>query len=187
MQPSLTTDRLILRPFVPADAPVVQRLAGNPLIAAASTAIPHPYPDGLAEQWIATHAQSFDTMQSVVFAVTRKDDGELLGAISLLDITLEHQRAEMGYWINVDHWSQGYCTEAAKALMVFARDMIGTTRIVARCLARNRASAKVIEKCGLLLEGHLPKHVLKNNVFEDVLQYGIVYPQRREKTEPNGR
>jgi len=44
--PTLTTKRLQLRPFRMDDAPVVQELAGAYSIAAHTTDIPHPYPDG---------------------------------------------------------------------------------------------------------------------------------------------
>lgn len=52
----LHTPRLLLRPFDLADAPAVQRLAGEKDIAANTLTVPHPYPDGAAEEWIASHA-----------------------------------------------------------------------------------------------------------------------------------
>ena len=48
--PILETGRLILRPFTLADAPEVQRLAGDRDIASTTMNIPHPYEDGMAEQ-----------------------------------------------------------------------------------------------------------------------------------------
>lgn len=51
VQPTLETDRLILRPFfLPTDAPDVYRLAGEREIAATTANIPHPYPEDLAER-----------------------------------------------------------------------------------------------------------------------------------------
>jgi hypothetical protein len=54
-QPTLETPRLVLRPFTLEDAPAVQRLAGAKEVAATMLAVPHPYEDGIAEQWISTH------------------------------------------------------------------------------------------------------------------------------------
>jgi [ribosomal protein S5]-alanine N-acetyltransferase len=47
--PTLRTRRLVLRPFSLDDAPEVERLAGAREVATA-TALPHPYPDGAAEE-----------------------------------------------------------------------------------------------------------------------------------------
>jgi RimJ/RimL family protein N-acetyltransferase len=181
--PTLNTHRLILRPYTLADAPDSQRLAGNRLIAATTTTIPHPYPDGAAEAWIATHAQLIAEKRAMPFAVTLKESGEFIGNASLIDISLIHKRAELAYWIGVDYWSQGYCTEAAQALMTYAHDVLGITRIVARCHAKNVASARVMEKCGLVHEGTLPLHMEKWGVFEDTRLYGMVYAERGEKKD----
>ncbi len=109
--PSLQTDRLILRPFSPKDAPVVQRLAGDSAVADTTLNIPHPYEDGMAEGWIGTHQAVFEASDGVTFAITEGVSGELVGAISLRT-TNHFNRAEMGYWIGKPYWGNGYCTEA---------------------------------------------------------------------------
>jgi ribosomal-protein-alanine N-acetyltransferase len=96
--PRLETERLILRPFGNSDAAEVMRLAGEHAIADTTTHIPHPYEAGMAEEWISTHQETFDREQGVAFAITRKPDGALVGAISLMGMEKGHQ-AELGYWI----------------------------------------------------------------------------------------
>jgi [ribosomal protein S5]-alanine N-acetyltransferase len=51
--PRLETKRLILRPFENADAADVMRLAGDRAIADTTTNIPHPYREGMAEDWMS--------------------------------------------------------------------------------------------------------------------------------------
>jgi len=96
--PKLETARVVLRPFSAADAAEVMRLAGDHAVADTTLHIPHPYLAGMAEEWIATHQAAFDREQGVTLAITRKPDGALVGAISLMGMAKGHQ-AELGYWI----------------------------------------------------------------------------------------
>jgi len=180
MQPTLTSARLCLRPFALTDARDVQRLAGDKRVALAATTIPHPYPDGAAQAWISTHAESFENMREANFAVTLREGGTLVGAISLLDISRKHERCEVGYWTGVDYWNRGYCTEALSRVIPYVYEDLKLTKVVARCSAWNAASARVMEKAGLRREGLLLKHALKHGKFEDVLVYGLVLPGRGE-------
>ncbi len=180
MQPTLTSTRLCLRPFELSDAGVVQRLAGDKRVALAASTIPHPYPDGAAEAWISTHAGAFASKREVTFAVALRDGGELVGAISLLDISELHARGEVGYWTGVEYWNMGYCTEAFVRLIPYAHEELGITKVVARCSTQNPASARVMEKAGLKREGLLPKHFIRHGRFDDVLLYALVLPGRGE-------
>lgn len=146
MQPTLDTARLRLRPFQPSDAPAVQRLAGDPAIAATTLHMPHPYPDGAAEAWIATHADGWSQRANVTFAITDRREGAVLGAISLMDI--RRGVAELGYWIGVAYWGQGVCTEAGVALITFAGSGLPLQRLIARHIADNPASGRVLQKLG---------------------------------------
>jgi len=94
-QPTLRTHRLVLRPFRPSDAVAVQRLAGDRSVASTTLNIPHPYPDGLAESWIATHGPAWEADDRATFAITTLED-ELRGGIAL-KLTPQHQRGELGY------------------------------------------------------------------------------------------
>jgi len=170
--PTVETERLILRAFTPADAPEVQRLAGEREIAATTATIPHPYEDGMAEKWIRTHEAAFQEGTGVVFAVTRRLDGGLVGAIGLT-IQREHRRAELGYWIGKPYWNQGYATEAARAVLRHGFEQVGLRRIYARHFGNNPASGRVLVKVGMKYEGCLREHFRKWGVFQHVILYGI--------------
>jgi RimJ/RimL family protein N-acetyltransferase len=174
-QPSLETDRLMLRPFRLEDASEVQRLAGDREVAATTLRIPHPYPEGAAETWITSLAPRFAAGDSVAFAITRRLDGALLGAIGL-DITREHERAELGYWIGKPFWGQGYCTEAARAVVNFAFDVLRLHRITAAHFAHNVASGRVMQHIGMTYEGNRIQEIKKWGNFEDLMLYGLVRP-----------
>ena len=157
----------------------MQRLAGDQRVALATIAIPHPYPDGAAEAWISTHADAFQALQEITFAVTLCEEGVLVGAISLFDIHMRHARAEVGYWTGVEHWNRGYCTEAFSRIISYAYEL-GITKVIARCSEQNAASARVMEKAGLVREGRLAKHWFERGRYDDVLLYGIILAGRGE-------
>jgi RimJ/RimL family protein N-acetyltransferase len=68
-RPTIDTARPILRPFTLTDAPAVRKLAGDRDIAAMGQHIPHPYEDGMAGQWIATHQAQCEAGERVNLAI----------------------------------------------------------------------------------------------------------------------
>jgi RimJ/RimL family protein N-acetyltransferase len=172
-QPTLTTAQLVLRPFQLSDVADIQRLAGDRDIAATTLRIPHPYLDGMAEEWLGSVNARYEKGDVVAFAITRDNDGALLGAIGL-EICREHERAELGYWIGKPYWGNGYCTEAARTVVDYAFETLGLNRIVAHHLAHNEASGRVMRKVGMQYEGHLVQHVKKWGKFLDLIVYGLV-------------
>jgi RimJ/RimL family protein N-acetyltransferase len=172
-QPTLETARLTLRPFYAGDASAVQRLAGDRSIAETTANIPHPYPEGEAEAWIATHPDRFARGESVIFAITRRDDGLFLGSVGL-EIDREMLRAELGYWVGKPYWNQGYCSEAARAVVHYAFETLGLRRVFARHYGSNAASGRVMQKVGLRYEGTLRQHTIKWDAVHDLVVYGAL-------------
>lgn len=174
--PTLTTKRVLLCPFAPTDAVRVQALAGAPEVAATALNIPHPYPDGAAGAWIARHAGDADEGIRLTWAIVRRSDEALLGAITL-GLTARHERGSLGYWLGVPYWNQGYTTEAARRVTAFAFLDFGCYRIEAGCFPRNVASARVMEKTGLRYEGVLRGYLRKGDQYEDVAMYALLRPE----------
>ena len=172
-QPVLRTERLVLRPFVPDDALAVRLLAGAHEVADTTLHIPHPYPPGAAEQWIAMHGPSWDAGTGVTYAITDADTNVLMGAIAFTIVPL-HARGELGYWIGVPFWNRGVCTEAAAAMLELGFGRLGLHRIQARHLTRNPASGRVMQKLGMQPEGINRHGMRKNDRFEDLAMYAIL-------------
>ena len=173
MRSTLDTARFLLRPFTLADADDVTRIVSDRELAATTLNIPHPYEPGMAAAWIATHADGLHRQSPVVFAVTRRDGDELVGAIGL-SLEAEHHRAELGYWVARAAWGQGVCTEAARAVLQYGFGVLGLERIFAHHFAGNPASGRVMQKLGMRHEGTLRGHIEKWGRREDVECYGIL-------------
>jgi len=172
-QPILGTERLNLRPFTLIDAPAVKELAGDYDIAYNTLAIPHPYEDGMAQEWINTHRPEFEKGKLINFAVTDKKSGRLVGAIGLV-VKTEHERAELGYWVGKPYWNSGYCTEAARAVLEYGFDIMKLNLIFAHHLSRNPASGKVMQKVGMKHIATLPQWIKKWEEILDIEMYVIL-------------
>lgn len=171
-QPALYSPRLVLRPFKAGDAAVVQRLAGDRAIADTTLSIPHPYEDGMAESWIAGQAERLRDGH-FVFAITLRASNDLIGAIGL-KIDATSKKAELGYWVGVPYWNQGFATEAARRLVAYAFEELSLNRVAARHFARNPASGRVMQKVGMVHEGTIRQGALKRDNFEDLELYAIL-------------
>ncbi|WP_257287171.1 GNAT family N-acetyltransferase [Endozoicomonas sp. SESOKO2] len=146
MEKIITTDRLILRAFTPQDAGQVEILAGEEQVARLTENIPHPYPDGLAEEWIKDNESLREKNNAFVYAITLKSSDTLLGAIGLTNTT--HTQAELGYWLGLPYWGQGYCSEAGQSLISHAFEQLPFNQIRARALTKNVKSERVLLRLG---------------------------------------
>jgi RimJ/RimL family protein N-acetyltransferase len=169
---TLVTARLALRPFELTDAPLVEALAGDADVARTAF-VPHPYPPGSAQGWIAAEREVAAQGQRYTFAIVRSADGQLVGCV-LLMLAPKHSRAALGYWIGRPYWGQGYATEAAARVMAYAFEDLGLNRVAAQAMRRNRASTRVLEKVGMAHEGVLRQGIYHWGAFEDVDMYGVL-------------
>lgn len=138
---------IALRPIAGGDAPRVQLLAGERSVAETTALIPHPYPDGAAEAWIATQARDWSAGREYTYAIEAESD--LVGVISLRPVAGEQDN--LGYWIGRPYWGSGYATAAASAVIALAFSCLELDVVTASHLSRNAASARVLEKCGMSL------------------------------------
>lgn len=140
--PLIQTERLVLRAPRAEDAKTIATLANDRRIAENTLRIPHPY--GLADAQsfiIGANASDGET----VFLITRRD-ATVLGACGIAQRAGE--QPELGYWLAVAFWGNGYATEAARAVIDHAFDDLGCEALHAGARVSNPASRRVLEKCG---------------------------------------
>src|SRR5918992_1638110 len=183
--PRLQTERLVLRGFTQKDASDVQRLAGEWEVARTLLSVPHPYEDGMAEEWISGHRSAFERGEGVNFAILLRERGELCGSIGLL-INSRDANAELGYWIGVPYWGQDYATEAAREVVRYGFEELGLHRIYAAHFGNNPASGRVLRKIGMTYEGTRREHHRKWGDYEDRVEYGLLVSEWRGAHPPAG-
>jgi RimJ/RimL family protein N-acetyltransferase len=120
-----------------------------------------------ADAWARSAAASY--------LIESRDTGTLLGSTGFLFET--PYRAMTGYVLARDAWGRGYATEALHAI-VAAAPALGVRRLFAYCHHQHLASARVLEKCGLTLEGVLRQYAIFPNLDpvepQNVRCYAIV-------------
>ena len=169
----LETERLILRPMEEGDAPALFTIMNDPDVTH-NLLLPHPFPEDQVLAWITKRREAWEKRVLFAAAIILKETGELIGTCSLTDVSWDHLRAKLIYWLGKPYWGRGYMTEAAGRMMKFGFEELGLERISVGCFARSKASARVIEKLGFKYEGCLRHEFLKDGEFQDELRFGMI-------------
>lgn len=93
-------------------------------------------------------------------------DGNACGAVGIHP-DADANQAELGYWLGEQYWGKGIATEAVNAIVDYGFQTLSLKRIHASVFEQNKASMRVLEKCGFVKEVINKKAILKNNVFLD--------------------
>ena len=172
--PVIETLRLRLCPLELSDSQAIQKAAGDRQIADTMISIPHPYPAGEAERYIARQQAEREAGCAVTFTIAKRENRLFLGLVAVRDIDREHSQAELSFWMKVDAWGRGYMTEVVQAVVQFGFESLGLNRLYAHHMLRNPASGRVLEKNGFKQEGLLRQRVQKWGKFEDVALWAIL-------------
>lgn len=145
----METERLILRPLREEDAADVLEWVGDPVV---NRYMPYTLYKDVAQvkAWIA----SISEMENE-FGFVLKDTGKVIGSGSVTWNPYKNAY-ELGYNLNRAYWAQGYATEAARAMLDWARTVLNARDFIAAHVTANAASGKVLQKCGFRFDhfGH---------------------------------
>jgi RimJ/RimL family protein N-acetyltransferase len=166
------TPRLVLRPFGPDDLEPLLVFHSDP---GAVRYVPYPPRDRAAVATVLERKTASTALRRegdlVELAVTRAEDGLLVGDVMLALRSVEHETLEVGYIFSPAHGGRGYATEAVRALLDLAFGTLGARRVVARVDARNSPSRQLLERLGVRLEAHL----IENEWFKGELTSEVDY------------
>jgi RimJ/RimL family protein N-acetyltransferase len=170
---TLTTDRLVLRPPSSDDAGAIfEAYATDAEVARFVIWRPHETIEDTHRflKHFETHTQD-----GYPWIMTLRESGVLIGAMHL---RVKVPWAEFGFTIARPQWGLGYGTEAVRSVVDFGLALPGVHRVQAMCHVDNGASARVMEKSGMLREGVLRRYMLFPNIAEEP-QDVFVYAKTR--------
>ncbi len=166
----ILTQRLVLRQFTYNDIQDVIEIVSHPSVAritpnlAANESKVKAYIDK------QNSYQPFEKDKYYDLAIEK--DGKLVGLIGLM--CQNHRQALIGWALGVDHRGNGYVTEGARSLMVYAFCELGLHRIYAKTSNINTPSWKVMERVGMRKEAHLHEAEFRDGEWIDVLIYAML-------------
>ncbi|MCB5182168.1 GNAT family N-acetyltransferase [Streptomyces antimicrobicus] len=152
---SISTDRLVLRPFEEGDVAALTEMMNDELVVA-WTGVPHPYTSADAHAWATrdSHAERTEG-RGIVFAVTEFLTQRLVGVVHLQNTNWRTRSAEVGYVTAPWARGEGYASESVLAVAQWLFRDQRFERLELRTAADNTASQQVAQKIGCISEGVL--------------------------------
>lgn len=108
------------------------------------------------------------------WAVIEKNSGECIGQIAFFLVDSKNHFAEIEYCIGSEFQNNGYATEAARAVIRYGFEKINLHKIQICTKTINKASKRVIEKCGFTYEGTLRDYFYMNSEYVGRLYFSML-------------
>src|SRR5271157_998773 len=164
----LETARLHLRRFRREDAAAVFAIIGDDV---AMQYYPKTFNRRDAKEWVERNLRRYAEHGHGLFAVTLKGSDEVIGDCGVIRQEIEGgPELEVGYHLRRDQWGRGYATEAARACMALAFDVLGAEKVISLIRPENVPSRRVAERNGMKIERQVMHAGLPH----------LVYAMRRE-------
>ncbi|MFB7286134.1 GNAT family N-acetyltransferase [Actinacidiphila glaucinigra] len=152
---SISTERLVLRPYEESDIPAMVEMMNDESVIA-WTSVPYPYTEADARSFIAEFAPAERAEgRGIVLAVTEFLTQRLVGTVHLQRTDWRIRSSEVGYMIAPWARGEGYAAEAVQATAQWLFDDQKFERLELRTAADNAASQQVAQKIGCISEGVL--------------------------------
>lgn len=158
------TDRLILRPWAEEDAESLYQYASDPRIGPAAGWLPHT--DVENSRRIIREVLSLPGN----LAVEIQGIPGPVGAVGLIRENSHNEymqpgEVEIGYWIGVPFWGNGYIPEAVEALLSLSFEYLNAPAVWCGYYDGNEKSRRCQEKCGFIYH-HTAADVLAERLGE---------------------
>jgi RimJ/RimL family protein N-acetyltransferase len=162
--PTLQYGRVTLRPPAESDVEKIFVACQDPLIPRFTT-VPAEYTMAHALDYVQRVPASLEMRREIPFVIEFGvgDDKEFAGAVSFHTISLENNRAEIGYWMHAPMRGKGIGTVAAKMITNYGFLTMGFRRIEAAVDIDNTASQKLLISAGYTKEGILRQRVTRSD------------------------
>jgi RimJ/RimL family protein N-acetyltransferase len=176
----LVTERLLLRPVRQNDAQPLFERRNDPDVAVLqdwTTPYPRERASALIQAAMATPSPVSDDWWMLTIA--DRDDTVVYGDVAL-HLENDGRTAEVGYTLAKEHWGHSFATEALSGLLDWLFDVQGVSRATGMLHPDNLRSARVLERCGFVYEGHTRNSFWLGDENSDDWIYGLTPELRAE-------
>lgn len=171
--PELETSRLVLRRLVMSDMQDLFEVASHPEVTRYITWETHRTLED-ARRFIQVVHDWYDRQEVLYWGVLRKSDLKLIGTCGIFEWVTRDARAELSYTLGRPYWGQGFASEIVNSLVRFGFETLQLNRLEGRCLVENVASAHVMEKAQLSLDGILRQQLYLKGAYRDLKIYSLL-------------
>ena len=109
---------------------------------------------------------------------------QVVGVVSLQDFNDVNHFAELGYWIDVAAYGQGYVALSSRALIDYGFSECGLNKIIVSCAVNNQRSRRVIERLGFTKEGLLRQNERIGDQYHDAFTYSLLHSEWQDMAPP---
>ncbi len=170
----IRSERLFLREFKEADWQAVHSYASDPEVVRFMDWGPNDEDETKAFISRSIASQKETPRTKYTLAIILKEENKLIGSCDICVASSENKEGWLGYCLNRHFWRKDYATETGKALLEFGFKQLALHRIFATVDPGNIASRNVLERIGLLYEGHLREHKWVKSKWRDSLLYAML-------------
>jgi ribosomal-protein-alanine N-acetyltransferase len=122
----------------------------------------------------------------VCFGVVPAGHNQAVGIIQVRQLNASFEVAEWGFAIGSQFWGTGLFPTAAREVLRFTFQTIGTERLEARSCVQNGRGNGVLHKLGATRDGVLRRSFLRNGEYHDQALWSIVASDWRTWTWTSG-
>ncbi|MET3697019.1 ribosomal-protein-serine acetyltransferase [Bacillus oleivorans] len=97
----------------------------------------------------------------------------LIGIIGPKYIDWQNRKTEIMYWVDKEYLGRGIATKCTLKVLDIVFNYYGLNKAMLKISVENKASIKIAEKCGFVLEGISKEDELLDDGYTDVLNYSI--------------
>ena len=102
--------------------------------------------------------------------------GQFVGAIDLHNLSAEHRRCEIGYWLDKKCTGKGIASRCTAKITEYAFNEIDMHRVIIQAASQNKASCAVAERLKFAFEGTLRDNELLDGKYYDTNVYAKLNP-----------
>lgn len=180
--PTLPAGRVDLRWLTPEDAPAILSVFGDPEVMRFWSS--PPLTDLTAAKELIEEIHGFFRSRHLFqWGICVSATSEVIGTCTLLGVSMDHRRAEVGFALRRNAWGRGLATEALQTLIDFAFQTLDLHRLEADADPDNERSLAVLERQGFRREGYLRERWHHLGQVRDTVFLGLLRrewsPERR--------